>query len=229
MTPKSRKRAQPATGEPLQKRSRETQERILQATERLMSRLGSAEFSLADVSRESGVSVGGFYRRFPSRDALVEAVQVRVYGQLSHEYAQVEAEAERHEDALEARVYVLVSGIANMLKRHAPTIKAIVEASWSNTTVARAGVDVFHEHSRKFRAHLLRYRKSIRHERPEHAVDFCFSFVYELVASHFGFGRRVATDDSRWASLVLDLQRLCLAFLTSAAAARGRERGRLAG
>jgi AcrR family transcriptional regulator len=213
-------RGTPASrGDPLQKRSRETQEGILRSTEQLMSRLGSSEFTLADVSRESGVSVGGIYRRFAGKDALVAAVQQRVYRQLDIEALQIEAGVARQADSLETRASLLVAGTANMLKRHAPMIKAIVEASWSNVIVAREGVRVYRAHAQRFKAQLLRYRRSIRHENPEHAVDFCFSCVYELVASYFGFGRRVATDESRWAQLVLDLQRLCLAFLTSRSAA----------
>src|ERR1700761_5373464 len=38
---------------------------------------------LAKIAEEAGVGVGTLYRRYPNRDALLEALQVRAYGILA--------------------------------------------------------------------------------------------------------------------------------------------------
>jgi AcrR family transcriptional regulator len=210
--------------EPRQRRSRESQERILRATERIMMRLGTADFSIPDVTEEAGLSIGGIYRRFEDKEALVCAVQERLYDRMSEDYAKVEAAALRQSDSLRGLVGVLVPGLANLLKRHAPMIKAIMEATWSYPAVAKRGVEEFEETSKRFKALLLLQRKSIRHPNPGFAAQFCFICVFELVASHFGVGRRAAPEHTRWPDLLSELQRLCFHYLDGRGSMRASRR-----
>lgn len=50
-----------------------TEQRILDATERCMSRFGLRRFSMADVGREAGLSRGSVYLYFGDRPSLVDA------------------------------------------------------------------------------------------------------------------------------------------------------------
>ena len=50
---------------PRQKRSRESLERLLDATEEQISAVGVESFTVADVVRRAELSVGAFYARFP--------------------------------------------------------------------------------------------------------------------------------------------------------------------
>ncbi|MEW6269770.1 MAG: helix-turn-helix domain-containing protein [Thermodesulfobacteriota bacterium] len=54
-----------------------TAERIVDAAERCMRRLGVARFSMADVAAAAGLSRGSVYVHFPDRDALVRAALAR--------------------------------------------------------------------------------------------------------------------------------------------------------
>ena len=56
---------------------------------------------LARIAEEAGVGVGTLYRRFPSRDALLEALQVRAYGILSDLAEQALATASTGIEAVE--------------------------------------------------------------------------------------------------------------------------------
>ena len=57
-------------------RKEETHERIVEAAARALRRDGYAGVGVADVMREAGLTHGGFYAHFESRDALlVEALQ----------------------------------------------------------------------------------------------------------------------------------------------------------
>ncbi len=56
---------------PRQPRSRQTEERILRAFSELLSDARFAEVSVQQVAGRAGVSVGGFYARFASKDDLL--------------------------------------------------------------------------------------------------------------------------------------------------------------
>lgn len=205
---------------PRQQRSRDSLERILRATERLLMRTNGAEFTLADISRESKVSIGGIYRRFRGRDALLLAVQARLAERMSDEYGAVEAQAFREGRTLRKLVDIQVAGLAEMLRRNGPLIKAIMEASWTAPEVGKGGFRAFEAHAKRFRAQVLLHAEAIRHPEPELAADLCFVCIFELVASHWGFGRRTPSEQKPWPVLVQELQRLCFAYLTGGARPR---------
>lgn len=50
----------------------ETRARILQAAERVMKERGIESATVEDVMREAGLTVGGFYAHFPSKEALAQ-------------------------------------------------------------------------------------------------------------------------------------------------------------
>ncbi|MCW5639544.1 MAG: helix-turn-helix transcriptional regulator, partial [Rubrivivax sp.] len=53
-------------------RKPETRARILRAADRVMKDKGVASASVDAVMREAGLTVGGFYAHFPSKDALAQ-------------------------------------------------------------------------------------------------------------------------------------------------------------
>jgi AcrR family transcriptional regulator len=56
---------------------------------------------LAKIAEEAGVGVGTLYRRYPNRDALLEALQVRAYGILADLAEQAQASASTGVEAVE--------------------------------------------------------------------------------------------------------------------------------
>jgi len=50
----------------------ETRQRILEAADALLKTKGLESASVADVMRRAGLTVGGFYAHFPSKDALAQ-------------------------------------------------------------------------------------------------------------------------------------------------------------
>lgn len=60
-----------------QARSRATEERILEATETLLSRSSFDDLSVSGIAAAAGISVGGFYARFDDKGALLEALHSR--------------------------------------------------------------------------------------------------------------------------------------------------------
>jgi AcrR family transcriptional regulator len=200
---------------PKQQRSRESYERVLAATQRLLTDEKGADFTLADVSRESGVSVGGIYGRFENRMALILEVQLRVNEKMLEESAagigQAAATARDGRDLMRR----LTVEIAESLRRHRDIIKAIVDASLADADIAQEGLHVYAAQLDLFRSALLARRAEIAHPEPDQAIEFCFLSIYEIVASHFGFGRRRSAEDAQWAGLLAQLQHLCVSYLTT--------------
>ncbi|MEE3853084.1 helix-turn-helix domain-containing protein [Gordonia sp. LSe1-13] len=54
-----------------------TEERLLEATDRLVGQVGVRRLSMSDVARAAGVSRGTLYRYFESREILLEALRLR--------------------------------------------------------------------------------------------------------------------------------------------------------
>lgn len=200
--------------QPQQQRSRESHERVIAATCRLLVAEKGADFTLADVSREAGISVGGIYGRFPNRMALILEVQLRTNEAMLQEYATDIKRARR--ECADARELMgrLVTLTAEKLRRHKEIVKAIVDASLSDPAIAAEGLRAYESNLALFKAALLDYRDDIAHLQPEQAIDFCFLTIYELVASHFGFGRRHSAGEGKWEQLLLNLRHQCIAFLT---------------
>src|SRR5215467_13115557 len=51
----------------------QTHERILEASDRLLKERGIGRSSIAEVMQAAGLTVGGFYAHFPSKQALEDA------------------------------------------------------------------------------------------------------------------------------------------------------------
>ena len=68
----------PAVNTPQQERSRRTELAIASALSALLREESFADISVADIAARAGVSVGGFYARFPSKDALLGLVELDI-------------------------------------------------------------------------------------------------------------------------------------------------------
>src|SRR5579884_266131 len=64
---------EPATARPLRADAERNRQRILRAAAEVFTTRG-LQTSLDEVARHAGVGVGTVYRRFPDKDALVEAL-----------------------------------------------------------------------------------------------------------------------------------------------------------
>src|SRR5215471_6700400 len=72
---------------PLQIRSRESLERVLDAGEKLLIEKGWDGFTVQEVSRRAGVSIGSIYARAPNKEALIFAVYDRTIARVGAENA----------------------------------------------------------------------------------------------------------------------------------------------
>lgn len=198
---------------PMQKRSQESYERLLKATERTLNRTGSADFSIPDISRASGISVGGIYRRFHDKQALIADVQRRFNQRFVESQLQLDTAAALACGSLPALVRVLIPGYALLVRKNARMIRALVDAARLYPEVEKSGSRAFSESSQRFVKRLLARRDEIRHSDPEIAARFCFICLGEVIFTHLGIGRQITRHYTSWDILIRELQSLCLNYL----------------
>jgi AcrR family transcriptional regulator len=79
---------------PLQARSRAALQRLLSAAEQVLVEHGDQEFTITAVAEQAGVSIGGVYRRFASKEQLLDAVRDRLLTNLEDAVATALSNAE---------------------------------------------------------------------------------------------------------------------------------------
>jgi AcrR family transcriptional regulator len=76
---------------PLQERSNETVHRILDAGSSLLARIPLEQVTTNRIAEEAGLSVGGLYRFFPDKQAIIDAIAVsrmeQFRGRLEQEFS----------------------------------------------------------------------------------------------------------------------------------------------
>ncbi len=108
-------------------RSRETQDRLVDAARRLFEDKGYADTSIDDIARDAGVTRGAVYHHFGGKRPLFRAVIEDIQDELA---AHVDRNAEKHDDPWEAFVAGWISfleqaptaGIGRVLMLEAPAI-----------------------------------------------------------------------------------------------------------
>src|ERR1700758_5344762 len=68
---------QPLIRLPVQRRSQESLERVLDAGFKVLQERGLDGFTLQEVSQRAGVSIGSIYGRVPGKEALIMAIYER--------------------------------------------------------------------------------------------------------------------------------------------------------
>ena len=62
---------------PVQERSQETVQRILDAASRLLGEIPLEQITTIRIADAAGLSVGAFYRFFPDKQAIIDGIAVR--------------------------------------------------------------------------------------------------------------------------------------------------------
>ena len=110
---------------PLQRRSRDTMARIVNAAESLLQERGFEHLSVADITTRARSSVGAFYARFADKDALLDYLDERHAEELI-ERVTAYSEDERWQAApVEAFVGDVVRFLAGYFKEHRGVLRAL--------------------------------------------------------------------------------------------------------
>lgn len=201
---------------PQQERSRRTTSRIVNATVRLLATRPFEEISVTDIARAARVSVGGFYARFPSKEALLDWFDENL---LEEELKDREADwlkDNRDRQSLEQIIEETVAQAASFFGKHRELLSRIALSLRSDSNPeslkrARRFNEKIHE---LFLNAAMKHRSRIGHPDPELALRIGIMTVSAALREELLFGQRhlnaVSVNEKR---LVRELTDLFLAYL----------------
>src|SRR5262245_52677874 len=203
---------------PVQERSRLSLTRMLDATERLLSHKDFTDISIAEIADEAGVSVGNFYNRFPSKDALLDVLHDRYERERVDFLRKSFATAAANGGGLEVRVAAAINAIVALFRARRGVLRSLILRHWRDpanvSARTRRRVDVVFAEAH---ALLLGARDEIRHASPPFAVRLGFQTV--LAAAREAIVLRPAnlpgTATLSDKALASELTRLLIAYLTA--------------
>lgn len=172
-----------------QARSRRTANRIVAAAVELLSDKGFEDLSVAEIARKAGVSVGGFYARFPSKQALLDYLQETVLGGLlerARELFSVEGSAQLSAaQVIEQYMAMAVDGF----RRHRLVLQQIsLHSRTSSDPAFRCrilAVNIeFHD---LFRARLHERLAQMEHPEPAPAIDIALTATSAVMREYVLF------------------------------------------
>ena len=173
---------------PKQDRSRASFDRVLDAAIELIKECGYDNFTLTEVSQKAGTSIGSIYCRVSSKEDLMHAVQTRVFEGMTADTDATMQPAKWKEVDLARTIRFLIRETAELLRRHAPVLRAFTSSQPFDRMVTTAGRE-WHIHlARSFEGILLQRRDEIRHGNPQYAASFCFDVTYAALSKYLGIG-----------------------------------------
>jgi AcrR family transcriptional regulator len=189
---------EPHVRPPLQTRSRESLERVLQAGLEVLIESGFDGFTVLEVSQRAGVSIGSIYNRVPSREALLLAIHERAMQAMTEQEAQFERDSARDGLAPRELVQALVSDLADVMLANAPMLRVFMRQAPMNAAIWERGAESSHVTAQLFQAAFVPHRDELRHPDPDLAVDVAYRMVYCTISRrithgpHFESGREVS-------------------------------------
>jgi AcrR family transcriptional regulator len=160
-----------AVSPPQQERSALSFARFLDATERLLERNPFEQISVAAIAAEAGTSVGNFYGRFSSKDALLVALHERYEDDRTKAWAEFLADPSLARSDLKGRVWLLVAKVIALYRARRGVFRTLVMRQWGEPQKmsARSRRLLTQLYDDVFKL-LWARREEIRRARPERAV-----------------------------------------------------------
>jgi AcrR family transcriptional regulator len=167
---------------PRQARSRATLERALQAGVEILKEGDWEAFTVAEVCRRANVAMGSLYSRFPTKQALLLAVQARLIAEFAEEEQAIFADPSW--DALDppqtiARAVREVGGFFN---RHRAALAVLMARGSQDPAIALKGGATARRLGAQLEARLLARAAGIVHPTPERAAEVATRLLLDTLA-----------------------------------------------
>jgi AcrR family transcriptional regulator len=193
---------------PQQERSTRFLMRVLEAAERILRRDGAEGLTMPAVALEAGVSVGGIYRRFQTKQDLIRAIKDRHLGR-SEQLVATAMAGELSSLGEVVRVF-----LSTLIKDQGAEslFGVIMEAQGEDAAMKTRGHVSVDRQRQSFARALQPFRGQIRHADPDAAVDMAFLIAISTVIRRMkaqGHGGPLIG----WGDLRRELARAVIAYL----------------
>jgi AcrR family transcriptional regulator len=164
---------------PRQARSLATFDRLLGATAELRAERRFEEATVAELVRRAGSSVGAFYARFGSKEALLHELDQRLFEAGRASWAEFLAPTRWAGASAATIVERLVARLVDRRLERRGLLRALAlyARSRPESEFARRGARLNRLLARRLTELLLRRRAEIRHPRPARAVAFALEIA----------------------------------------------------
>ena len=200
--------------EPKQARSRESFEKTIEAALSLIQECGNDEFTLADVSSRSGVSIGSIYARFEGKELLLRVAHARKMDDIDAVSAYLFAPLPlRPAEVLRDVVREAIDQVITVLVRYADTLRPFMLRATHDPAISRRGA-ASHEALARHFSHVLEAWQSTALD--PSGIDWCFNVVYSVVARRLGLGSTMeGSGDMPWDDIASNLSKMVASYLQS--------------
>jgi AcrR family transcriptional regulator len=186
--------SEPAIRPPQQRRSRASFDRVLEAGADILREQGIEGFTLQDVSKRAGVSIGSIYGRVASKDDLVLAIYDREMERIAQRQQRIEADSQREGLTGRALVETLVRDMAELMLAESATLRVFMQRAASDPVIWRRGAERSHALAEIFETALLEHRDELAHPDLDVAIDVAYRFVYCTLARRITHGPSFESD-----------------------------------
>ena len=199
---------------PKQGRSRQSFERIIEATIDLLRERSYDQITLAEICQLAGVSTGALYGRVTGKDELLRAVQVRFFERLDQAFTDEAQRISAQARGLAQVVPAVVAGLGNLLKENASVLRSFMLRGAVDEVIGAAGKKSAYANHAKFSRLVDACKAEIRHPNPERAIEASMLLIYATQARFLGLDSFGGKGEARgWEELLEDLSDMMLAYL----------------
>jgi AcrR family transcriptional regulator len=167
---------------PRQARSRATLERALQAGVEILNEGDWEAFTVAEVCRRAGVAMGSLYSRFPTKQALLVAVQARLIAEFGAEEQALFADASWESLDTPQTIARAVREVGGFFNRHQVALAMLMSRGAQEPAIALQGGASARRLGAHFEARLLSRSAGITHPAPELAAAVATRLVQDTLA-----------------------------------------------
>lgn len=199
---------------PKQGRSRQSFERIIEATIDLCRDRPYDQITLAEICQRAGVSTGALYGRVTGKDELLRAVQVKFLERLGEQFSEEAQRIAGQAHGLAEVVPAVVNGLGKLLKENASVLRSFMLKSGADEAIAVAGRKSALANHAKFSDLVKACQSEILHPNPERAIETGMLLIYASQARFLGLDSIGGMGEgSGWNDLLEDLGDMMLAYL----------------
>lgn len=200
---------------PKQARSRDTLDRILGAARQVLEQKNFEETTLAEIVQGAGVTVGAFYHRFPSKEALLEYLEREAYESMRSAMTSAFAAPESDAVTVAQLLRRFVDAQARLYRHNRGALRAILLKSRSDPERQARRMEFTREAIGAAVDWMLSHRGVVKHPDPATALQVAVLFVSSALRDVILFDENWVTAGTEAISderLVEELTRAALAY-----------------
>lgn len=210
----AKKKAASLSKPPVQVRSHQSLERMLEATETVLKNKISDDFTLKEVCLAGDVSIGSIYNRFGCKKSLLKAVQARALSRIEFKLENTINSSYNDSENISEYLEKSVFGIFSVFRENSAIMRALISAARHDESLLSRGVEYYESMRETFINRLSQYQDDVRLPNSDAAIKSVFEIMYSIIDRCLGLNSPSASGDaSDWDSILNDFIQMSVRYL----------------